>query len=150
MKVKGKAKEVVGTVTGRNDMVEEGKAQQDKAEAQVQVLVQVGLGPFHLRHSDLGVGKPKRSSRAALLRVDRVLDYCASGTLRRIGCFPGRPTAGKAGDPWAYCASVIIVFTVINRRNPKRGRPCFRCVSRVLPIFVVWSYSAAFLYFRCV
>ena len=32
--VKGKAKEAVGTVTGRDDIVEEGKAQQDKAEAQ--------------------------------------------------------------------------------------------------------------------
>jgi uncharacterized protein YjbJ (UPF0337 family) len=32
--VKGKAKEAVGTLTGRNDLTEEGKAQQDKAEAQ--------------------------------------------------------------------------------------------------------------------
>ena len=32
--VKGKAKETVGTVTGRDDMIEEGKAQQDKADAQ--------------------------------------------------------------------------------------------------------------------
>jgi len=31
---KGKAKEVIGTVAGRNDLVNEGKAQQDKAEAQ--------------------------------------------------------------------------------------------------------------------
>ena len=30
---KGKAKEAVGTVTGRDDLIEEGKAQQDKAEA---------------------------------------------------------------------------------------------------------------------
>lgn len=32
--VKGKAKEAVGTVTGRDDVVREGKAQQDKAEAE--------------------------------------------------------------------------------------------------------------------
>ena len=32
--VKGKAKEAAGTVTGRDDMVREGKAQQDKADAQ--------------------------------------------------------------------------------------------------------------------
>ena len=32
--VKGKAKEAVGTVTGRDDLVDEGKAQQDKADAQ--------------------------------------------------------------------------------------------------------------------
>jgi uncharacterized protein YjbJ (UPF0337 family) len=32
--VKGKAKEAVGTVTGRDDLVGEGKAQQDKADAQ--------------------------------------------------------------------------------------------------------------------
>jgi len=32
--VKGKAKEAVGTVTGRDDLIEEGKAQQDKAEAE--------------------------------------------------------------------------------------------------------------------
>jgi uncharacterized protein YjbJ (UPF0337 family) len=32
--VKGKAKETVGTVTGRDDMVREGKAQQDKADAE--------------------------------------------------------------------------------------------------------------------
>lgn len=32
--VKGKAKEAAGTVTGRDDLAEEGKAQQDKAEAQ--------------------------------------------------------------------------------------------------------------------
>lgn len=32
--VKGKAKEVIGTVTGRNDLVNEGQAQQDKADAQ--------------------------------------------------------------------------------------------------------------------
>jgi uncharacterized protein YjbJ (UPF0337 family) len=32
--VKGKAKETVGTVAGRNDLTEEGKAQQDKADAQ--------------------------------------------------------------------------------------------------------------------
>jgi uncharacterized protein YjbJ (UPF0337 family) len=31
---KGKAKEAVGTVTGREDLVREGKAQQDKAEAE--------------------------------------------------------------------------------------------------------------------
>jgi len=32
--VKGKAKEAVGTVTGHQDLTEEGKAQQDKADAQ--------------------------------------------------------------------------------------------------------------------
>jgi uncharacterized protein YjbJ (UPF0337 family) len=32
--VKGKAKEAAGTVTGRDDLVREGKAQQDKAEAE--------------------------------------------------------------------------------------------------------------------
>jgi uncharacterized protein YjbJ (UPF0337 family) len=32
--VKGKAKEAVGTVAGRDDLTEEGKAQQDKADAQ--------------------------------------------------------------------------------------------------------------------
>jgi uncharacterized protein YjbJ (UPF0337 family) len=32
--VKGKAKEAVGTVTGRSDLTEEGQAQQDKADAQ--------------------------------------------------------------------------------------------------------------------
>lgn len=32
--VKGKAKETVGTVTGRDDLTREGKAQQDKAEAE--------------------------------------------------------------------------------------------------------------------
>ncbi|CAM5293089.1 CsbD family protein [Mycolicibacterium aubagnense] len=32
--VKGKAKEVLGTVTGRDDVVREGQAQQDKADAQ--------------------------------------------------------------------------------------------------------------------
>lgn len=32
--VKGKAKEAVGTVTGRGDLINEGEAQQDKAEAQ--------------------------------------------------------------------------------------------------------------------
>lgn len=32
--VKGKAKEAAGTVTGRDDLIEEGKAQQDKAHAQ--------------------------------------------------------------------------------------------------------------------
>ncbi|GAS96817.1 CsbD-like protein [Mycolicibacterium canariasense] len=31
--VKGKAKEVAGIVTGRDDLREEGRAQQDKAEA---------------------------------------------------------------------------------------------------------------------
>ena len=32
--VKGKAKEVGGTLAGRDDVVEEGQAQQDKADAQ--------------------------------------------------------------------------------------------------------------------
>jgi uncharacterized protein YjbJ (UPF0337 family) len=32
--VKGKAKEAVGSVTGRDDLVREGEAQQDKADAQ--------------------------------------------------------------------------------------------------------------------
>ena len=32
--VKGKAKEAVGNVAGRDDLVREGEAQQDKAEAQ--------------------------------------------------------------------------------------------------------------------
>lgn len=32
--VKGKAKETIGTVTGRDDLTREGKAQQDKADAQ--------------------------------------------------------------------------------------------------------------------
>jgi uncharacterized protein YjbJ (UPF0337 family) len=31
---KGKTKEALGTVTGRDDMVREGKAQQDKADAE--------------------------------------------------------------------------------------------------------------------
>jgi len=35
--VKGKAKEAVGTVTGRDDLAREGKAQQDKADAQQDV-----------------------------------------------------------------------------------------------------------------
>jgi uncharacterized protein YjbJ (UPF0337 family) len=35
--VKGKAKEAVGSVTGRDDLVREGKAQQDKADAQQDV-----------------------------------------------------------------------------------------------------------------
>jgi uncharacterized protein YjbJ (UPF0337 family) len=35
--VKGKAKEAAGTVTGRDDLVREGKAQQDKADAQKDV-----------------------------------------------------------------------------------------------------------------
>lgn len=32
--VKGKAKEVIGTVTGKDDLKDEGQAQQDKADAQ--------------------------------------------------------------------------------------------------------------------
>ena len=32
--VKGKAKEAVGTVTGRDDLTREGKAQQDKADTE--------------------------------------------------------------------------------------------------------------------
>ncbi|HTY28229.1 MAG TPA: CsbD family protein [Mycobacterium sp.] len=32
--VKGKAKEAVGTVTGHDDLTQEGQAQQDKAQAQ--------------------------------------------------------------------------------------------------------------------
>jgi uncharacterized protein YjbJ (UPF0337 family) len=32
--IKGKAKEAIGTVTGRNDLIREGHAQQDKAEAE--------------------------------------------------------------------------------------------------------------------
>ncbi|MDT5218296.1 MAG: hypothetical protein QOF15_401 [Mycobacterium sp.] len=32
--VKGKAKEAIGTVTGKGDLINEGEAQQDKAEAQ--------------------------------------------------------------------------------------------------------------------
>ncbi|HEY0227558.1 MAG TPA: CsbD family protein, partial [Mycobacterium sp.] len=32
--VKGKVKEAAGTLAGRDDVVEEGKAQQDKADAQ--------------------------------------------------------------------------------------------------------------------
>lgn len=32
--VKGKAKEAAGTITGRDDLVREGQAQQDKAEAE--------------------------------------------------------------------------------------------------------------------
>lgn len=32
--VLGKAKEIVGTIVGRNDLINEGEAQQDKADAQ--------------------------------------------------------------------------------------------------------------------
>ena len=32
--IKGKAKEAAGSLTGRDDLTEEGKAQQDKADAQ--------------------------------------------------------------------------------------------------------------------
>ncbi len=35
--VKGKAKEVIGAVTGRDDVKREGQAQQDKADAQRRV-----------------------------------------------------------------------------------------------------------------
>jgi uncharacterized protein YjbJ (UPF0337 family) len=41
--VKGKAKEAVGTVTGRDDLVREGKAQQDKADAQQDVAKKEAL-----------------------------------------------------------------------------------------------------------
>ena len=40
--VKGKAKEAVGTLSGRDDLTEEGKAQQDKAEAQRNVAKKEG------------------------------------------------------------------------------------------------------------
>ena len=40
--IKGKAKEAVGTVTGRDDVVREGKAQQDKADAQKNVAKKEG------------------------------------------------------------------------------------------------------------
>ena len=42
--VKGKAKEAVGTVTGRDDLVREGKAQQDKADAQKDVAKKEARG----------------------------------------------------------------------------------------------------------
>ena len=40
--IKGKVKEVGGTVTGRDDIVREGKAQQDKADAQRDVAKKEG------------------------------------------------------------------------------------------------------------
>jgi uncharacterized protein YjbJ (UPF0337 family) len=40
--VKGKGKEVAGTVTGRDDLIREGKAQQDKAEAERDVAKKEG------------------------------------------------------------------------------------------------------------
>ena len=40
--VKGKAKETVGTVAGRDDMVREGKAQQDSKSANVRACGQDG------------------------------------------------------------------------------------------------------------
>ncbi|OFJ51786.1 microaggregate-binding protein 1 [Mycolicibacterium grossiae] len=40
--VKGKAKEVIGTVTDRDDLREEGRAQQDKADAQRDVAQKEG------------------------------------------------------------------------------------------------------------
>ena len=42
--VKGKAKEAVGTVAGRDDLVREGKAQQDKADAQKDVAKKEAAG----------------------------------------------------------------------------------------------------------
>ncbi|MCW2731367.1 MAG: hypothetical protein JWR13_2183 [Mycobacterium sp.] len=40
--VKGKAKEAVGSVTGRDDLKREGQAQQDKAEAERDVAKKEG------------------------------------------------------------------------------------------------------------
>jgi uncharacterized protein YjbJ (UPF0337 family) len=40
--VKGKAKEAVGSVTGRDDLTREGHAQQDKAEAERDVAKKEG------------------------------------------------------------------------------------------------------------
>ncbi|MDG4664207.1 CsbD family protein [Mycobacterium sp. 236(2023)] len=40
--VKGKAKEAVGTVTGNDDLAQEGEAQQDKADAQRDVAKKEG------------------------------------------------------------------------------------------------------------
>ena len=40
--VKGKAKEAVGSVVGNDDLTEEGKAQQDKADAQRDVAKKEG------------------------------------------------------------------------------------------------------------
>jgi uncharacterized protein YjbJ (UPF0337 family) len=52
--VKGKAKEAIGTVTGRDDMVREGKAQQDKADAQRDVAEEGSRG---------GIGSRRRQGR---------------------------------------------------------------------------------------
>ena len=42
--VKGKAKEVIGTNTGRRDLTNEGKAQQDKTDAQRNARRKVSRG----------------------------------------------------------------------------------------------------------
>ncbi len=57
--VKGKAKETVGTVTGRDDMVREGKAQQDKADAQQNAAQEGSRSGSRTRRSQGGREAPR-------------------------------------------------------------------------------------------
>ena len=65
--VKGKAKEAVGTVTGRDDMVREGKAQQDKADAQQDVAKKEARGRIGSRRREGRREAP--GGRAAAVRA---------------------------------------------------------------------------------
>jgi len=60
--VKGKAKEAAGTVTGRDDLVREGKAQQDKADAQKDVAKKEA-------QAVVGSRRPPRLPRSARRRT---------------------------------------------------------------------------------
>ena len=69
--VKGKAKEAAGAVTGRDDLVREGEAQQDKADAQRDAA--------KLRR------KPKRSPRARVPRRPRSAKSDTSNSFHEMG-----------------------------------------------------------------
>ena len=82
--VKGKAKEVVGTVTGRDDLVNEGKAQQDKADAQRRRRQEGSRGGGRPRGRQGRRGAPEGPPVAAKQRrtPSRALGVCRCGSVR--------------------------------------------------------------------
>jgi len=82
--VKGKTKEAVGTVTGRDDLVREGKAQQDKADAQRDVAKKEAEAEAN--DDDEGEGEDEEAELSTRDQLRRRLDAA-----RRRRARPARP-----------------------------------------------------------
>jgi uncharacterized protein YjbJ (UPF0337 family) len=100
--VKGKAKEAVGTATGRNDLIREGHAQQDKADAERDVARKEAAG-----------------SRAGLSAMIQGPAGCSAGPSARVN-----PTSTRHCRACQWCQASDEDEEHRGQQEPSGALPC--------------------------